>query len=171
MAIQVPDPPGSVPRKPGIFSKLFALCTVCVALLTIISGLGGMFDPARFWYVAFTALGFPILFFLNLVLLFMVLLRRKSYAWIPLAAMLITITRLPSMYQWSGNTEKPEFTEGQSPEIPLVSFNVRLFDLYNWSNSFATKERIINYFESKQPGILCIQEFYSSDNPNNPKDH
>ena len=147
MAIRLPDPAEKVSRKTGIISILFALLTFCVAILTIISGLGGMFDPARFWYIAFTALGFPILFFLNLFLLFVVLLRKKSYAWIPLAAMLVTIVRLPSMYQWSGNSEKPEYTEGQSPEIHLVSFNVRLFDLYNWSNSNVTKEKIINYFE------------------------
>ena len=148
--------------SPGIFSRLFALFTVGVAVLTIISGMGGMFDPGRFWYIAFTALGFPVLFILNLILLFLVLFRQKPYAWVPLAALLITIIRLPSMYQWSGSSEKPDFTEGQSQEIPLVSFNVRLFDLYNWSNSNQTKSKILNFFETKQPKILCIQEFFTS---------
>ena len=151
---------------PGLVSRLFAFFVVVIAALTIISGLGGMFDPGKHWYIAFTALGFPILFLLNLGLLILGLLRRKSYAWIPLAALLVSVVRLPYMYQWSGNDEKPDFIEGQSQEIPMVSFNVRLFDLYNWSNSSVTKSKILNYFESKQPKILCIQEFFSSERSN-----
>ena len=166
MATRMPDNSGPIPeRKSGIFSKLFALFTVCIAVLTMISGLGGMFDPGRFWYIAFTALGFPILFVLNIALLFIVLLRRKSYAWVPLAALLITVIKLPYMYQWSGSSEKPAFSENQSPEIPVISFNVRLFDLYNWTGSNVTKSKILNFFEKRQPKILCLQEFYSSERP------
>lgn len=167
MVTRPPDYSEKVAKStPGILSRLFALFVIVVALLTIISGMGGMFDPARYWYIAFTALGFPILFLMNLMLLFVGLFRRKSYAWIPLAALLVSVVRLPTMYQWSGSSTKPDYVEGQSPEIPLLSFNVRLFDLYNWTNSEFTKSKIFNFIESKQPKILCIQEFFTSEGYN-----
>lgn len=46
-----------------------------------------------------------------------------------------------------------------------MSFNVRLFDLYNWIDGDDTKARIFSFLGEKQPDIVCFQEFYYT--PNN----
>ncbi len=86
--------------------------------------------------------------------------------WIPLAALLITSFKIPDIIQWNWFSQKPDFVEGQSEEIKMMSFNVRLFDLYNWSHNDKTKSKILNLFEAEQPEILCVQEFYSSEREN-----
>lgn len=49
-----------------------------------------------------------------------------------------------------------------------MSFNVRLFDLYNWSGNRATRDRIFDLLNKEQPDVLCIQEFYQT---NDKKEH
>jgi endonuclease/exonuclease/phosphatase family metal-dependent hydrolase len=44
-----------------------------------------------------------------------------------------------------------------------MTYNVRLFDLYNWRNetSKATRTSIFDLIKDESPDILCLQEYYS----------
>ena len=44
----------------------------------------------------------------------------------------------------------------------VMSYNVRLFDLYNWSSNETTKDRILEMLEEESADILCLQEFFHS---------
>ena len=48
-----------------------------------------------------------------------------------------------------------------------MSYNVRLFDLYNGSKaeSHKTKDDIFKYLKESQPDVVCFQEFYHQDAP------
>lgn len=146
--------------------KLIRFFTVLIALLTLCSAFGASVNPSKFWFFAFTSLGFPILFVLNFLLLAIWILRRRKFALIPLIVFLLTVSKIPTMVQWNLFNDKPDFVEGQSAEINVMSFNVRLFDLYNWSNSNSTRAKIFNLIESEDPAILCLQEFYTSERKN-----
>ncbi|MEJ6617051.1 MAG: endonuclease/exonuclease/phosphatase family protein [Crocinitomicaceae bacterium] len=52
-------------------------------------------------------------------------------------------------------------------ELHVMSYNVRLFDLYNAirSNSFKTRNKIFNYLKERDPDVVCFQEFYQQDYP------
>lgn len=150
-------------KKNGFFYKIFVAVTFGIAFLTVISGWVGLFNPASFWFFSLTGLGFPILFVINLIILILWFLSKRMIAWIPLAAFLVTVVKFPSLIQFDGSSEKPDFVEGQSAEIKLMSFNVRLFDLYNWTHNEATRNSIMNLLSEEQPAILCLQEFYSSE--------
>ncbi len=41
-----------------------------------------------------------------------------------------------------------------------MSWNVRLFDVYNWTNNEKTKSKIFDLLGEKSPDIICFQEFY-----------
>lgn len=148
--------------RPGFFRKLLLFFIILISLITIVSGWVSYFNPAHFWYFAIAGLGFPLLFLFNLIILILLVLAKNRMAWIPLAALLATIVHLPSLIQFGGKSEKPAYIEGQSDEIKVMSFNVRLFDLYNWTHNQETRKSIFNLLSEKQPGILCLQEFYSS---------
>jgi endonuclease/exonuclease/phosphatase family metal-dependent hydrolase len=47
-------------------------------------------------------------------------------------------------------------------EIKLMTWNVRNFDLYNWSNNEATRDNMMDLIASEKPDILCLQEFYTT---------
>ncbi len=154
---------GLIRGKSSFLKKLLFFITLIISLITVISGWVSVFNPAQYWYFAITGLGFPVFFLLNLMALIFWFIPRKRIAWIPLAAFLITIVKFPSFVQLGGNIEKPDFIEGQSPEFKVMSYNVRLFDLYNWTKNKETRDQIMSLFHEAQPSILCLQEFYSSD--------
>jgi len=41
-----------------------------------------------------------------------------------------------------------------------MSFNVRLFDLYNWKNNKHERDKIISLIKAENPDIICLQEYY-----------
>ena len=45
----------------------------------------------------------------------------------------------------------------------MISFNVRLFDLYNWFHNNETRSDIFNFLQKESPDIICFQEFYATD--------
>ena len=44
--------------------------------------------------------------------------------------------------------------------IKVMSFNVRLFDLYNWTENNDVKQKIIELIKDQNPDIVCFQEYY-----------
>ena len=42
----------------------------------------------------------------------------------------------------------------------MMTYNVRLFDYYNWSQVGKTRHWIYEFLKVEKPDILCIQEFY-----------
>jgi endonuclease/exonuclease/phosphatase family metal-dependent hydrolase len=42
-----------------------------------------------------------------------------------------------------------------------MSYNVRDFDLYNWSENEHSKEKIFETIKLKNPDVICFQEFYT----------
>jgi len=117
------------------------------------------------WYLAFPSLLFPYLYLINLFFLILWIIRRRWFLILPLIAFVLGLTRLPRVLQINPDEEKPVYVEGQSEAIHVMSFNVRLFDLYNWSHNNETRQKIFNLFEKEKPDILCMQEFYSSEEP------
>lgn len=49
--------------------------------------------------------------------------------------------------------------------IKLMSFNVRVFDLYMWSEERSTRNKIFDFLNEEQPDILCLQEFFHANKP------
>lgn len=51
--------------------------------------------------------------------------------------------------------------------LNIMSYNVRLFDLYNaeMTERNGTRNAIFDYIASKNPDVICFQEFYHQDKP------
>lgn len=45
----------------------------------------------------------------------------------------------------------------------IISYNVQIFDLYNWQNDKISTQGsdILNFFKSSKPDLLCIQEYHA----------
>lgn len=55
--------------------------------------------------------------------------------------------------------------EDDRTELKVMSFNVRLFNLYNWFHNQETRSAIFRFLERESPDIVCFQEFYHSEDP------
>ena len=49
-------------------------------------------------------------------------------------------------------------------DLKIVTYNVRNFDLYNWSKNEASGKKIFDKLSEINPDIICFQEFYSQPN-------
>ena len=47
--------------------------------------------------------------------------------------------------------------------IKVLSYNVRNFDLYNWSGNKQTKNKIFSFLRDEAADIVCLQEFFQGD--------
>jgi endonuclease/exonuclease/phosphatase family metal-dependent hydrolase len=47
--------------------------------------------------------------------------------------------------------------------IKVMSYNVKVFDLYNWSHNKETRAKIFGLINDEEPEIACFQEFFHRD--------
>jgi endonuclease/exonuclease/phosphatase family metal-dependent hydrolase len=149
-------------RKIGIPGKLLRIITFVIALMTVFSGNVSLISPAKIWFIALPGLLFPYLMTVNLILMVVWALRRRKFIAVPLLATILCWGRAEEYYQFSGQPVPVTDDESWGEPIKVMSFNVRLFDLYNWTHNAETRASIFAYFEKEQPDILCLQEFYNS---------
>jgi endonuclease/exonuclease/phosphatase family metal-dependent hydrolase len=125
----------------------------------LLSILAPFVNPAVFWPLAFWGLLFPAFLLVNVIFLLYWWWRKRNQGWFTLIAILISIPYWSDYLQpgFNHNTEPP--TKG----INIVSYNVKLFDLYNWSNNKQSKSIMFNQLNSLMPEVLCVQEFYTED--------
>jgi endonuclease/exonuclease/phosphatase family metal-dependent hydrolase len=61
------------------------------------------------------------------------------------------------------NFKKEQAEEIES--IKIMNYNVRLFGLYDWYNNKSIRNKMFDFIHSENPDILCLQEFFHSDDP------
>ncbi|MFM2191016.1 MAG: hypothetical protein RL491_1402 [Bacteroidota bacterium] len=138
-----------------------------LAVATITSTLSGYFNPGKSWVFGLAGLVYLPLFVLNTLSLLGWLLVDRKFSIVSLAALLISLTKLPLVLQPGFSIEKSTIAPKPSENhIRVLSFNVRLFDLYNWSDSEKTRQRIFATIEEIKPDVICFQEFFSSNHRN-----
>lgn len=118
--------------------------------------------PAVFILVPFLSLCFPVFLLLNLLWLIVFALTfqyRKLF--IALIIQLFFFTDIKKFYNISFSNYQP--TENT---LSVMSFNVKLFDLYNWQNNHLTREKIFEYLKKHPADVMCFQEFYTSEDSN-----
>jgi endonuclease/exonuclease/phosphatase family metal-dependent hydrolase len=141
--------------------KIFAYLTIVFNLLLFFSYLAFLSDPTKNSGIAFLGLAYPILVTINLILFFIWFIKRDIF-FFPTLILLIL-----GMYHHSRFLQiNPKISENNSynEKIKVMSFNVRLFDLYNWSHNEEVKSKIIQLIKKQKPEIICFQEYFYDNN-------
>ncbi len=132
------------------------LCNLLVAagmLMGAIAATGAMSGSAIF---QLAGLGFPLLLILNI--LFVLL-------WMALLDWLLVIPLFSLILHWDlihASFSIPSRDEDlNSKGIKIMSWNVKNFDLYNWSGNALTRAQMLKLIKSENPDILCFQEYYT----------
>lgn len=76
---------------------------------------------------------------------------------VSLLTILLGFNHLRHFYQitlWSGPNDE------SNTQVKVMSYNVRLFDLYNWAENRQTRNEIFKLLVRENAGIYCFQEFY-----------
>jgi endonuclease/exonuclease/phosphatase family metal-dependent hydrolase len=118
--------------------------------------------PETFWPLPFFGLAYPV--FLGLTFFFLIIwaLLRSKWFFILLTILLLGGKLHFRMYSTSiGNEIVPEKTE----TLKIVSYNVRLFDIFNYyeTKDPTLRNGIYDYLDKQNADVYCIQEFFHQD--------
>ena len=147
-------------KKFGLFFWGLNLLTTIILVLSCIAP---KVSPETNFLMAFIGLGFPIIYLLNIGWLVFWLFVKRKYVWLPIIGFVIG---LPNAGNYASYRFFKQVSGNQPNDISILSYNVKLFDLYNWSNNVASQQGIMNAINKADVDVLCIQEFYTENSPN-----
>ncbi len=137
-------------------NRILYLLNMLTLFAMALSYLAPHISPSTFlWPIAFLGLLYPILLLTNLVFTLYWFVSFKRYFWSNFFIILIgwgQFSTLINIESKKTNTED-SFT--------VMSYNVRLFNVYKWINNKNVKNEIVDYINTVKPNILCLQEFYA----------
>ena len=133
------------------FNKVLALLTLVAYILPFLS-------PKLFPFLSVLTLSMPLFLFLNFIFFMVWLLQLKRKFCLSAFVLLIGFTFINKFYKFSETNSKEETTD-----FTLMSFNVRLFNLYEWLPNKEVPEQITELIQNYNPDILCLQEYSPND--------
>lgn len=148
------------------FSFLWKWKVILVMTFSVLSVLSSFFPPKFFWGLYFLSYALPIALILN-VLLLIVYFFIRSHFWLIMIGLVVTL------FGFSNNVAFNKTPEDTTASYSLLSYNVRLFDFYNWlegkawdewkerTDNGAVLDSIYETIELTNTDFLCFQEYFN----------
>lgn len=150
-------------KKAGVLRGSLFFFNTIAAVLLLAAQSASFVSPARFWPLEIIALSYPVLLLINFCFVAIWILFRNRFAFLSSAIILIGYDKPGQIYQPGILPVDMMAPEGS---VKVMSYNVRLFDLYNWTGNLKTRAKIFKQLEQERPDILCVQEYYHEDKGN-----
>ncbi len=101
----------------------------------------------------------PVFVLLNFLFLLWWTFRWRKQAFYTLAILLLSIPYYGQQFRFHfGSRDK-----APANAFTCMSYNVKLFDLYNWSGNKKTRGKMFSLIEKQKPDLLNLQEFFNQD--------
>lgn len=128
-----------------------------VALLLLLSYGLTYVPPKSYALISTLSLTVPLLIVLNMFFAVYWLVKLKKQVILSLLVLVLGYNHVLSFYKFSSeSTPKSEDT------FSIMSYNVRLFNVYNWIEDETIPAKIQEFIAGESPNILCFQEYDSS---------
>lgn len=160
-----PTPRSRTPTRLFLRPVWWVNCGLVILLL--LTYLSPHIDPKWLWMPALLAFTYPYQVLVHLGLITFWLLLRWRRALLSIAAVLVGWGHVGEHFKLFGHSDPPAGIRGTP--VKLMSWNVRLFDLYNWTQNDRSREAIFRLLAEEDAHILCLQEYYN--NPLVPRYH
>ena len=141
-------------KKRSFFERLMRFLNILTILALLCAYAGGSISPATFWPLAFAAMAYPLILLGMTFFILYWLMKRKWFLFLNLALLLIKPDLIYGTFGAFGSSES------DSPSIRVMTYNVRLFDKYNWNSEANSRDKIISLLNEHDADIICIQEYY-----------
>lgn len=145
----------------GLVKHILLLINLCVALPLLGGCLAPYIQPTVSVLPSYLAMVLPVFFILNLAFLIFWLLRFKAELLLSLFALGLSMKPMALIFQF--NETGPAKVE-EKADFRIMTYNVRIFDRYLWSNNKKTADNLLTYLKADMPDILCMQEFGFNNN-------
>src|SRR5688572_686425 len=156
----------------SFFLRVVFLLNVVAILFLFLSYTASYISPdGNLWWLQLFGLVYGFLLIINVAFIIFWLVLRKRKFLFSFFAILIGFGKIFGILQpgigtnenAASKTHLPYNTDQPLP-LKVMSFNVRLFDLYNWFRNDQTRKKIFEFLKQESPDIVCFQEYYHSDN-------
>lgn len=145
-------------QKQSWLSKIMFFFNTVLTVLTFLAYLLPFLAPKAFPFLSVLTLILPLFLILNFFFFVFWLLQLKRQMLLSGLVLLLGITFINRFYKFS-ETNLP----AEDGDFTLMSYNVRLFNLYEWLPQGDVPEQISKLIDEKHPDILCLQEFSPND--------
>lgn len=142
-------------RRKSLLDGLLYFFNIIFALLLIGSYLAYYIPPSLTTFFSFLALGYPVLFLINLAFVVYWLIRFKVKILLPIIAISIGYAHVGRLYQFG----TPQKVVGNDHKLRVMSFNVRLLNKYGWLQDDQVKQKTLQLIQAERPDVLMLQEF------------
>jgi endonuclease/exonuclease/phosphatase family metal-dependent hydrolase len=136
------------------FNRVVFFFNILLILASLFGYILPYFAPNFFPIRSVFTLFLPGLLIGNVIFFLYWLIQFKKQSMYSLFILLIGITYINKFYKFNSTIE--DKTEN---EMTVMSYNVRLFNLYKWIKEDNISEKISTFIKDKNPDIICIQEF------------
>ena len=145
--------------KMSLATKLMVVVNLFFIFLLVLSYLSLYVSPEKYWILAFAGFVYPVFLLINVFFVLFWLVFLKKYFLLSLVAILLGFNQVKTYVKFSGAEHKLSYESS----LKVMTYNVRLFDLYNWrsESSKSTRSAIFELVKSESADILCLQEYYS----------
>ncbi|AWH85222.1 endonuclease [Flavobacterium album] len=141
-------------KKLSWFNKVMFFFNIVLTVLTFIAYLLPFMAPKLFPFLSVFTLMMPLMLVLNFLFFLYWLLQTKRQMLLSGLVLLLGITFVSKCYKFS-STNMPE----EKDDFTLMSYNVRLFNLYDWIPRKDIAGTIMGFIKEKKPDIVCLQEY------------
>ena len=149
----------------SFLEKFIFLVNSILAVLFLISLVIPYIKPSIFPYFSILSLFSPLIILLNILFIFYWIAKLKKQFLLSVLILLIGYNSVLAFINFSNNSSN--MTENK---VSIISYNVRLFNLYNWIDENDIEDQINSFLVDKSPDIICLQEYRGNiiDLPNYP---
>ena len=111
--------------------------------------------PKTFSILSVLSLAVPILIILNILFVVYWLLKVKKQLLLSLVVLLIGYNYVGSLYKFSSSKDVTD-----ENNLSVMTYNVRLFNLYEWIPEKNVEKSIESLIKAEQPDVLSLQEYH-----------
>lgn len=150
-------------KQKSLFRRIFKSMFIFVyflLLIVLIISLSAKYIDTNTWVApALFSLGFPYVFIIFIIFSLFALYRKYFITLLIMLPFIIWGFTVFNRYlNLSSIFKKENCKSNQS--FKVLSFNVRLFDVYNWKTNHPNYQNILNFIVVQSPDIACFQEYY-----------
>jgi endonuclease/exonuclease/phosphatase family metal-dependent hydrolase len=145
------------------FLKKFAFrINLLAVILLFLSYLAAWINPKYFWPISLMGALFPFMLIINAFFIVFWAILRKKYFLVSAIGLLIGYSFILRLVHFNWPTKRNTEIHNSS-SIKILSYNVRLFNLYKWIDKPNTRDEILKFISAETPDLICLQEFYTKE--------
>ena len=148
-------------QKQSWLSRIMFFFNIVLTVATFVAYTLPFLAPKVFPFLSVLTLVLPFFLLLNFLFFIYWLLQLKRQMLLSGIVLILGLPFLHRFYKFSDTNLPTEETD-----FKLMSYNVRLFNLYEWLPNDDVPYQISNLLLDEQPDILCLQDYSPNDDVN-----